>query len=141
MPSIDNLLDLQYSVIAPYRNAPAAKWLMNDTTAGKIRKIREGSGTGQYLWQPAVIAGQPDLLLSKPVLTDPNVAATALNAKSVLFGDLSAYAVRIVNGIRFERSDDYAFNTDQVTFRAVIRGDGLLIDQTGAVKHLVGAAS
>lgn len=141
VPSIDNLLDLQYSVIAPYRNASAAKWLMNDSTAGKIRKIREGSGTGQYLWQPAVIAGQPDLLLSKPVLTDPNVAATALNAKSVLFGDLSAYAVRIVNGIRFERSNDYAFNTDQVTFRAVIRGDGLLIDQTGAVKHFVGAAS
>jgi len=141
VPTVDNLIDLQYSVIAPYRNQSTAKWLMRDSTAGSIRKLREGSGTGAYLWQPAVIAGQPDLLLSKPVLTDPNVAATALNAKSVVFGDLSAYAVRIVNGVRFERSDDYAFNTDQVTFRAVLRGDGLLIDQTGAVKHLVGAAS
>ena len=99
------------------------------------------TGTGAYLWQPSIVAGQPDLLLSKPVLTDPNVAATALAAKSVLFGDLSAYAIRIVNGIRFERSDDFAFNTDQVTFRAIIRGDGLLIDQTGAVKHFIGNAA
>jgi HK97 family phage major capsid protein len=141
VPTLDNLIDLYYSVIAPYRNQSAAKWLMKDSTAAVIRKFREGAGTGAYLWQPSIVAGQPDLLLSKPVLTDPNVAATGLSAKSVLFGDLSAYAIRIVNGIRFERSDEFAFNTDQVTFRAVVRADGLLIDQTGAVKHFVGGAS
>lgn len=141
VPTLDNLIDLYYSVIAPYRNKSAAQWLMKDSTAAVIRKFREGSGTGAYLWQPSIVAGQPDLLLSKPVLTDPNVAATAIGAKSVLFGDLSSYAVRIVSGIRFERSDEFAFNTDQVTFRAVLRGDGLLIDQTGAVKHFIGGAS
>lgn len=141
VPNLDNLIDLYYSVIAPYRNRPEAKWLMKDSTAAVIRKFREGAGTGAYLWQPSIVAGQPDLLLSKPVLTDPNVAATALAAKSVLFGDLSAYAIRIVNGIRFERSDDFAFSSDQVTFRAIIRGDGLLIDQTGAVKHFIGNAA
>jgi HK97 family phage major capsid protein len=141
VPTLDNLIDLYYSVIAPYRNKSAAQWLMKDSTAAVIRKFREGSGTGAYLWQPSIVAGQPDLLLSKPVLTDPNVAATAIGAKSVLFGDLSSYAVRIVAGIRFERSDDYSFNTDQTTFRAIIRGDGLLIDQTGAVKHFIGGAS
>jgi len=139
VPTVDNLIDLQYSVIAPYRNRPSAKWLIKDSTAATLRKIKDT--TGQYIWQPAVIAGQPDSLLGKPVLTDPYVAATALNAKSVLFGDLSAYAVRLVNGIRFERSDDVRFDSDQVTFRAVIRGDGLLLDQTGAVKHFIGAAS
>ena len=141
VPSLDNLIDLFYSVTAPYRNQASAKWLMKDSTAAVVRKFREGSGTGAYLWQPAIIAGQPDLLLSKPVLTDPNVAATGLSAKSVLFGDLSAYAVRVVNGIKFERSDEFAFDTDQITFRATIRGDGLLIDQTGAVKHFIGNAA
>jgi HK97 family phage major capsid protein len=141
VPSLDDLIDLFYSVIPQYRDQATAKWLMKDSTAAVIRKFREGSGTGAYLWQPSVIAGQPDLLLSKPVLTDPNVAATALAAKSVLFGDLSAYAVRVVNGVKFERSDEFAFDTDQITFRATIRGDGLLIDQTGAVKHFIGNAA
>ena len=49
--------------------------------------------------------------------------------------------MRLVNGVRFERSDSYAFNTDLVTFRAILRGDGDLVDTTGAVKAFVGAAS
>ncbi|MDM4761889.1 phage major capsid protein [Galbitalea sp. SE-J8] len=137
VPTFDNLIDLQYSVIAPYR--ANGKWLMKDTTAATVRKIKDT--TGQYIWQPAVIAGQPDLLLGKPVATDPYIDATGINKKSVLFGDLSAYAVRVVNGLRFERSDDYKFGSDQIAFRAVLRGDGLLIDQTGAVKTFTGAAS
>lgn len=141
VPSLDNLIDLFYSVIAPYRDRPTAKWLMRDATAAVIRKFREGAGTGAYLWQPTLIAGQPDLLMGKPVLTDPNIAATAVNARSVLFGDLSAYAVRVVGGVKFERSDEFAFASDQITFRAILRGDGLLLDQTGAVKHYVGAAT
>ena len=83
----------------------------------------------------------PDTLLGKPVVTDPNVAAVALSAKSVAFGDFSAYFVRQVNGVRFERSDDYAFNTDLVTFRALLRGDGLTVDQTGAIKVFTGNAA
>lgn len=139
VPTFDNLIDLFYSVIAPYRNKSAAGWLMRDATAGFVRKLKDGNNN--YIWQPSVIVGQPDTLLSKPVHTDPNVAATALSAKSILFGDLSAYHVRVVNGVRFERSDEFAFNTDLVTFRAVLRGDGLLIDQTGAIKHFIGAGT
>lgn len=137
VPTLDNLIDLLYSVIGPYRQN--GKWLMKDTTAGKLRKIKDT--TGQYIWQPAVIAGQPDLLLGKPVATDPYVASTGLNAASVLFGDLSSYAARVVNKIRFEQSTEFKFDTDQIAFKAVLRGDGLLIDQTGAVKTFVGGAS
>jgi hypothetical protein len=54
---------------------------------------------------------------------------------------MSQYFVRLAGGVRFERSDDYAFNTDLVTFRALIRGDGILVDQTGAVKHFIGNAA
>jgi HK97 family phage major capsid protein len=139
VPTFDNIIDLFYSVIAPYRNRSTAAWLMKDSTAGIVRKLKDT--TNQYLWQPSTQLGTPDLLLGKPVITDPNVAAPALSAKSILFGDMSTYFVRLAGGIRFERSDEYAFASDQITFRAVMRGDGLLIDQTGAVKHIVGAAS
>lgn len=139
VPNFDNIIDLYYSVIPPYRNSPEASWLLNDTTVGAIRKLKDGQG--RYLWEPALIAGSPDMMLGKPVQTDPYMAATGLNNKSVAFGDLSQYYVRLVNGIRFERSDDFAFDADVVVFRCLVRGDGILVDQTGAVKHFVGAAS
>jgi HK97 family phage major capsid protein len=139
VPTADNLIDLYYSVIAPYRNSPSASYLMKDTTLGAIRKIKDT--TGQYLFQPSLTVGTPDSLLGKPIFTDPFMPATAVNAKSVVFGDFSRYFVRLAGGIRFERSDEYAFNADLITFRALLRGDGALMDTTGALKHIVGAAT
>jgi HK97 family phage major capsid protein len=135
----DNLIDLFFSVIAPYRNSRSCGWLMRDASLGAVRKLKDSNG--QYLWQPSLVAGAPDLLLGKPVHTDPNVAAVAADAKSVIFGDMSAYVVRLAGGIRFERSDDFAFQNDLVTFRCIVRGDGILADQTGAVKVFVGGAA
>jgi HK97 family phage major capsid protein len=135
----DNLIDLFYSVIAPYRSSPSCGWLMRDATIAAVRKLKDTSN--QYLWQPSLVVGAPETLLGKPIYADPNVAAVALSAKSVLFGDMSAYFVRMVNDIRFERSDDFAFSTDLVTFRCVGRMDGVLVDQTGAVKHFIGNAA
>jgi HK97 family phage major capsid protein len=139
VPSADNLIDLYYSVIAPYRNSRNAAYLMKDTTVGALRKVKDT--TGQYLWQPSLQAGEPDRFGSVPVLTDPFMPATALNAKSVVFGDFSRYFVRLVGGVRFERSDEFAFSTDLITYRALLRADGALMDTTGALKHIVGAAT
>ncbi|WP_159702465.1 phage major capsid protein [Arthrobacter sp. 18067] len=138
-PTWDDLIDLFYSVIGPYRNSPAAGWLIKDGTAAALRKIKDLEG--RYIWQPSVIAGQPDLIEGKPVFTDPNMPSIGAGNKSIAFGDMSAYFARIVNGVRFERSDDFAFDKDLITYRAIIRGDGLLVDQTGAVKHFAGGAA
>jgi len=59
----------------------------------------------------------------------------------VLFGDFSQYFVRLAGGVRFERSDDFAFSTDLVTFRCLLRGDAALVDLTGAVKYFAGGAT
>ncbi|MFD0902339.1 phage major capsid protein [Actinomadura sediminis] len=135
----DLLIDLFHSVISPYRMSQACRWIMDDTTAGAARKLK--TTDGQYIWQPSVVAGTPDTILGKPVLTDPNVAAPAANAKSVIFGDMSQYFVRLAGGVRFERSDEFAFNSDLVTFRALMRADAALVDLTGAVKVFQHSAS
>jgi HK97 family phage major capsid protein len=137
--TFDNLIDLFFSVIAPYRNSPSCAWLMRDAALATARKLKDTNGS--YLWTPAATVGAPDTILSKPVYTDPNVAAVALSARSVLFGDISQYFVRMVNGIRFERSDDFAFQNDLVTFRCILRADGDLVDTTGAVKYFIGNAA
>lgn len=140
-PSGDNLIDLLHSVISPYRASPACKWIMNDTTVAAIRKLRDSGDTGNYLWQPGLQAGAPDTILGKQVLTDPHVPAVGVGANSIVFGDVSQYFVRLAGGVRFERSDDYAFNTDLTTFRALLRADSALVDLTGAVKLFAGGAS
>jgi HK97 family phage major capsid protein len=137
--SADDLIDLHYSVIAPYRASSSCYWLMKDASLATARKLKDT--TGQYLWQPSLQVGAPDTILGKPVLTDPNVAATGLGNKSVVFGDFSQYFVRLAGGVRFERSDDFAFSTDLVTFRCLIRADAALVDLTGAVKYFAGGAS
>jgi HK97 family phage major capsid protein len=137
--TFDNLIDLYFSVIAPYRNSKSCGWILKDSSLATARKLKDTNGS--YLWAPAATVGEPDTILSKPVYSDPNVAAVGLSAKSVVFGDISQYFVRMVDGIRFERSDDYAFNTDLVTYRCILRADGDLVDTTGAVKYFAGNAA
>lgn len=138
-PVYADLVDLQYSVIAPYRASRSCYWLMRDATVGKIRKLVDT--TGQPIWQPSMQLGSPDLLLGKPIAADPYMPAVATGARSIAFGDFSQFFVRMVGGIRFERSDDFAFGTDLVSFRAILRGDGALVDLTGAIKVFVGAST
>ena len=64
----------------------------------------------------------------------------AANCKSLVFGDLSRYFVRVVNGIRFERDDSYGFQNDLVSFRCIIRLDGALVD-ANAVKLFQNSAT
>jgi HK97 family phage major capsid protein len=63
-------------------------------------------------------------LLGYKVVENPYIPAVAVNAKSVLFGDLSAYLTRSVGGIEIVRSDEAFFLSDQIAWRASIRLDG-----------------
>ena len=133
----DNLIDLLYSVGPQYRRL-GATWQMRDSSIAKVRKLKDGNG--QYLFV-AGLAGSPDTLLGYPLVSNPDVAATATSAKSVIYGAASKYMIRQAGPIRFERSDEFAFTSDLVTFKIAMRYDGDLLDTTGAVKHFVGGAS
>lgn len=133
----DDLIDLFFSVIPQYR--ANGFWMMSDTAAAVARKLK--GSDGHYLWETNLSEGTPPRLLGRPVVVDPNVPAPAVGAKSVVFGDFSAYAIRDVRQVRFERSDDYAFANDLVTFRYLFRTDGDLVDELGAVKVFQGGAS
>lgn len=132
----DLLVDLMYSVLEPY--ADRGVWMMNRQSVAKVARLK-GTG-GEVIWQPALSVGQPDTLLGRPIVTDPNMPVMAANAKSIAFGDFNGYAVRIVRGVRFERSDEFAFSSDMVTFKAVLRTDGKLLD-TNAIKLFQNSAT
>lgn len=125
VPSYKNLVDMVYSVASPYRSR-GAYWMFRDSGVGAIRGITDT--TGRPLWEPSSQVGAPDRLLGFPVIADPAVAALATGIVSGVFGDFSGFAIRDVGTIRIERSDEFAFSADLVTFRAALRTDSKVLD-------------
>ena len=121
--TIDEVLDLFYSLKAPYRNK--AVFVMNDATVKAIRKLKDGQG--QYLWQPSIQAGTPDTILNRPLHTSAYVPAIAATAKTIVFGDFGYYWVADRQGRVFKRLNELYAATGQVGFVATQRVDGKLI--------------
>ncbi|CAI4032400.1 Phage major capsid protein [Nitrospira tepida] len=128
----DELVDHMHSVDPLYRQN--GKWLMNDTTFGALRKLKDSQNRPLY---GDLAAGTPDSLLGKPVVIDPNMPSMATGNKAILFGDLSAYYVRLVKEPRVLRLEERYADYLQLGFLAFIRADGDLVDGGGgAVKAL-----
>lgn len=119
----DELIDLFYSLKAPYRRN--AVWVLNDSTIKAIRKLKDNQG--QYLWQPSLTAGAPDLLLGKPVRTSAYMPTIAADAKTIAFGDFPYYWIADRQGRSFKRLNELYAATGQVGFLASQRVDGKLI--------------
>lgn len=119
----DELIDLFYSLRAPYRKN--AVFLMNDQTVKLVRKLKDN--TGQYLWQPALSAGDPDTILGRPVYTSSFVPVAKGGALTVAFGDFSYYWIADREGRTLQRLNELFAGTGQVGFMVTQRVDGKLI--------------
>ena len=119
----DELIDLFYSLPAPYR--ANAVWVMNDSTMRYICKLKDTAG--QFLWQKALHEGEHETLLGKPIYHSPFAPEVAAGAKPILFGDLSYYWIGDRKGITFRRLNERYADTGQVGFLASKRLDGKLI--------------
>ena len=121
--TIDEIMDLFYSLKSPYRKNAA--FVTNDATIKAIRKLKDGNG--QYLWQPSVRLGEPDTLLNRPLKTSVYVPEITAGAKAVAFGDFSYYWIADRQGRSFKRLNELFATTGQVGFMATQRVDGKLI--------------
>ena len=132
----DDLINLQYTLDGAARRLPGVAYMANGSTIGKMRTLRNGDDS--YLY--AVNVGQPDSFAGYPIFENPAMASIGTGTKSVLFGHLPSYKVRIAGGINIASSTDYAFNQDLVTWRILMRVDGDLT-HAGHIKYFVGGAS
>jgi HK97 family phage major capsid protein len=118
----ENLVDLVYGIADGARVLPGLGFQMSKTGIAAARKLKDGNGS--YIWLDNAVNGQPAQLLGYSVYENPAVPAVATGAKSVLFGHLPSFKVRVAGGVRVDQSADYAFNTDVVTYRGLTRIDG-----------------
>lgn len=79
----DSVLDLIYGLPKKYRQN--ARFLTNNLTIAKLRKLKDGQGN--YLWQPSAQAGQPATLHGYGIAEDENMPDVAANALPIMFGD------------------------------------------------------
>ena len=119
----DELMDLFYSLKAPYRKN--AVWVLNDSTIKAIRKLKDNSG--QYLWQPSLVAGTPDTILGRPVKTSAFMPAIGASQKTIAFGDFQYYWIADRQGRSFRRLNELYAANGQVGFLGTQRVDGKLI--------------
>jgi HK97 family phage major capsid protein len=120
------------------RLLPGVGWMMNGASIAAVRSLKDTAGN--YVFSPALDGNSRDLLLGRPVYENPHMSNPGTAVKSVLCGHLPSYFVRTVGGIRLDRSDEFAFNADLVTFRATMRVDGAL-PQSSHIKYFAGGTA
>jgi len=133
-----NLVSLYYSLDPAARALPGTGFMAKGSSIAAMRTLQDGNGS--FVFQPSMSDATPDRVLGVPLYENPAMAAAATSAKSVIAGHFPSYYVRTVGGIRLDRSDDFAFSSDLVTFRCTFRVDGNL-PQSSHIKYFVGAAS
>ncbi len=97
----DGLIDVQDALKEGYQ--PNASWLMRRSTVSAIRKLKDATNE-QYLWQPGLQAGTPDMLLGASITKGADMPAVGAGALSICYGDFSrAYKIVDRIGIRVLR--------------------------------------
>ena len=134
----DDLIELEHSVDKAYRRDAA--YMAHDTTIKLLKKLKDKYG--RPLWLPGLAVAAPDTINGYEYFTNNDMATVAVNAKSVLFGDLKKYVIREVKEMAVLRLNERFADYGQVAFIGFARYDGNLLDAgTHPVKYLVQAAS
>lgn len=86
--TFDGLITAQMAVKGQYQNR--CSWIFHRDAIREIRKLKDSDG--QYLWQPSLIAGQPDLLLGRPCYMSEYAPNTFAAGKYLgVYGDFDYY--------------------------------------------------
>ena len=124
-PTAVELVQAFHDVAPAYRSAGRMVWAFEDSTIQALRTLQDGDSN--FIWQPGLSAGQPDTLLGAPVIASSNIAVAGANNILGFFYDADKFIVR-TGPIRFERSADYAFMSDVISYRALTSVDSVFMD-------------
>jgi HK97 family phage major capsid protein len=120
--TFDGLKEARFAIKAQYRKN--ARWMFHRDGMKQIAKIKDGEGN--YLWQPAVIFGQPDTIEEHPALESEYVPNTFTAGLYVgIFGDLSYYWIADSVQFSIQRLVELYAATNQVGLIGRYEGDGM----------------
>jgi HK97 family phage major capsid protein len=127
---VDDLINVIYALKPAYRNN--ANWMTSRAVLRDARKLKDGQGN--FIWQPAAVAGQPSALLGFPIVEAEDVPALAANSLSMAFGDFrEAYQIVDRIGLSVLRDPYTAYPFVFFKFRKRVGGGAISFE---AVKFL-----
>lgn len=128
----DELISLAFSVDGMARMLPGTGYMVNTSTLGAIRKLKDGNGT--YVLDPVV--GGPDTILGFPVYENPAVASIATGNKAVFFGHWPSVKIA-QTGLQTSVSSDAYFANDITGYRFTYRVAAGVANGANHIKALV----
>jgi HK97 family phage major capsid protein len=133
----DGVINLYHDLKTVY--AKAAVWILNRTTLGVVRKLKDGAG--RYLWEPGLAAGIPSSLQGRPYVEFPDMPDVSAGTYPIGFGDFMK-GYRMVDRVNMSilRDPFTVASTGQIKFLARRRVGGKVI-QAEAIKLMKVAAS
>lgn len=92
-----------------------------------IRRLRlKKDGNGQYLWQPGLVAGQPDRVLNRPYVQSEHVPSTFTAGLYIgMWGDFSWYWIQDSLGMTVQRLSELFQLKNQTGFLGRKETDGM----------------
>ncbi len=127
----DELIDLQFSTDGAVRMLPGAGYMVNTSTLGAIRKLKDNDG--RYILD--VVAGGPSTILGMPVIENPAVASIATGEKAVFFGHWPSVKVS-TTGLDLAVSTDAYFANDITGYRFTYRLGAGVANGASHIKYL-----
>jgi HK97 family phage major capsid protein len=119
-----------------------ARWLFHRDAVTMISKLRTdegGAGTGPYLWEPSVQVGQPDQLLSFPILESEYVPNTFTSTLYIgMIADFSFYYILDGLDMQVQRLVELYAETNMDGLIANVSGDGMPVLSEAFVRMKLG---
>jgi HK97 family phage major capsid protein len=118
----DGLIEALYSLKGQYH--PKAAWIFHRDGIKRIRKLKDGDG--QYIWNPDIKGGQPDMILGRPYKMSeyaPNTWTTGLYVG--IIGDFTNYWIADALSMRVQRLNELYAATNQIGFIGRMESDGM----------------
>lgn len=97
----NGLLTLKHAIKTAY--ARNASWIMNRTTMGSVRKLKDGEKG--YIWMPGIAQGRPNTIDGDPYVEFPDMPSEGAGLYPIAYGDFRR-AYTIVDRIAMEMLRD-----------------------------------
>ncbi len=130
----DDVINLRYQLKSGYTQG--ANWFANRDIFRVIRTFKDSYG--QYLWQPSLVAGQPDTLLGYAAIEANDMPVAATNSLSLAFGNFKK-GYTVVDGKNLTILRDPYSNKPYVVFYT-LKDTGGAVTVAEAIKVLKLAA-